>query len=381
MAIQNTRKRSILIKVIEKFNLYYFFLFLEYIIRKFNKEAFVFYRYRWSRYFTHPVFIRNYLKPPVKYSTKNQSKLFHFYHSADKDVGYDKPYIIEPIDHPTCISNNVYTFSFNDAISKTAMILSNGFCHHVILSSSGHKKLFDHYFGDLSLPSSIVYPACIPSKIILTSKLKSNNVRYVSIVSDFELKGLDLIIEAWLKADTNFSELVIICPNVPLNYIKLINSKKNITLYNNVTERKKHHLYQNSDLALIPIHNDGLGVYVEAIENELPIVTYRTVHSKDFLIHNNGIEIEVPYSFYDIDKYGILWNNNDEFRNYLKTSKINDEFSSTRESLISTLNELNLNSDSYLAELKINARSALRKTFLYEHRNKILSDIYNSFNR
>jgi hypothetical protein len=318
-------------------------LFFETLKRKIYRDSFVFFRYRWSQYFTHPLFIRNYKKPPVVFASKNNAKLFHYYHSAEKGIGYNKPFVIEPIDHPISISYNGDATRLNDAVLETKLILKNGYCQHVILSSTGHKRLFEYYFGDLNLPTSVIYPACVPPRKLKKRHKPLGIIKFVSIISDFELKGLDLVIEAWLEADTSSSEWVIVCPNIPKKYIHLINSKNNIIHFKNVSERKKDRIYQSSDVALIPIHSDGLGVYIEAIEYELPIISFRTLHSYDFLSHGNGIEIDVPYNFYDVDKYGFLWNTIDEFKTYHRNSKSNDEFKQTKEQLVDKLNYININ--------------------------------------
>jgi glycosyltransferase involved in cell wall biosynthesis len=160
----------------------------------------------------------------------------------------------------------------------------------------------------------------------------------------------------------------------------MIENKKNIMFYKSISEKTKKRLYKESDIALIPIHSDGLGVYVEAIENFLYIVTFKSVHSSDFIINGNGIEIDVPFSYYDVDKYGTKWKTMNEFRKYLITSKEGGEFNNTIKDLTRTISEINSLDSSELKKMKETTSEALNTTFHYTFRNKKLIELYNSEN-
>jgi hypothetical protein len=162
--------------------------------------------------------MRNYRQPPVFYTTIRKAKLFHFYHSAERRIGYSMPFIIEPIDHPISVSYSGDATELEKSIESTSRILTSRFCKHVILSSNGHKKIFDFYFGHLDIPNSVIYPACIPNEKKLLVR-NDSIIRAISIVSDFELKGLDIIIKSWICTETTNLEWTIICPNLPDNYL------------------------------------------------------------------------------------------------------------------------------------------------------------------
>lgn len=378
MAYQITKKSSFFLKVIRKLKLYKLRLIPEILIRsiKFDNLR-VFYRYKNHSFFTHPLFERVYDYPPLNYSTKKKAEIFHWYHSVDNDFNYNNKFVIEPIDHPLSIMRNFEPFDGLKNQEKIFEIYNLKSCKRIILSSKGQYDLFIKYFPSLKDKISLIYPPIVPKK--LSAKKEDNSIIYLLIASDYKKKATDLVIQAWAKADNKISKLILVCPNLPIEVKEKINKDVTIEHYTFVSEAKKEEFYRNSDIALIPMHTDGTAVFVEAIEYGLPIIAMRSQHSSNFTERGMGLQIEVPFYFYDFEYYGKKWRTWDEFFEIIEQSKNRGEFNF----VIDEFKRLFRYFEKNQKEIKKMKNKILKKRdteFSYEIRNKQLLEIYKSCN-
>ncbi len=379
MAIHNTRARNILKKVYEKLRIYKLKIIAEVIYRYFNqdKKLKVFYRYKNTQAFLHPLFVRNYAKPPINYTTKSRAELFHWWHSCDKDIGYKRNFVIEPIDHFFSVKSVWEPSAGIACIDETKEIYQSEYCKKIIVSSIGQKNIFLYYCPELKHKLELVYPCCIP-RIEKDLKIEINDdvIKYLCIVSDFYKKGLDVVIDAWIASDLKNSEFTVVCVNIPDEYTVLIQNNNSIKLLELPVgaDKEKELLYKEHDIALIPIHTDGTAVYIEALEYGMPIVTMRSQHSSSFVQNSNGFEIDVPFYFYDFG-YGYEWKTWDEFFEKINIAKANKEFQQTIDDMKSIFEHIE-QKEGLLLELKKNSMELLYEKFHYKHRNKILINIY-----
>lgn len=379
MAIHNIRKRNILKKIYEKFKIYKIKIIVETFQRLINenKNLKIFYRYQNSQAFLHPLFTRNYEKPPIGFTIKAKAKLFHWWHSCDDDVGYNKNFIIEPIDHFFSVKRVWEPIEGISSLEECKKIYLSEFCKKIIVSSQGQRDIFIHYCSELESKMELIYPSCVPKISKNKSIMVNKKIKYLCIVSDFYKKGLDIVIDSWLKTRISNSCLTIVCTDVPNEYMNKIKNNNSIVLLEiaPIPEDIKRDLYKTHDVAIIPVHTDGLTVYVEAVEYALPIITMRSQHSKTFVEEDNGYEVDVPFYFYDVDGYGLKWKTWEDFFQLLEDAKIDGKFDKTIVYMSQIFEKLE-NNKNILLNLKENAFKVLFNKFKYTHRNKKLNGIY-----
>ena len=127
------------------------------------------------------------------------------------------------------------------------------------------------------------------------------------------------------------------------------------------------------------MHTDGTAVFVEAIEYGLPIIAMRSQHSSNFTERGIGLQIEVPFYFYDFEYYGKKWRTWDEFFEIIEQSKNRGEFNF----VIDEFKRLFRYFEKDQKEIKKMKNEVLKRRdteFSYEIRNKQLLEIYKSCN-
>jgi hypothetical protein len=95
-------------------------------------------------------------------------------------------------------------------------------CKRIIMPDCGIEAIFKKYFGSIfdQKISSINCPGCLP-KYTEQSDLEVVKTGVACLASDYELKGVDLVLEAWECINKKSGwKLYLACPNIPQDIIK-----------------------------------------------------------------------------------------------------------------------------------------------------------------
>ena len=373
MSIQTFAKNTFFFKCKNIFS-----LSLQVIKREFTfSRPKVFFRY--YNEFTHPSFKRFYQKPPVQWSNAYSYKLAHW-------INYPawinhKPFILEINDHP--LSAVSYT---NRAIYEPADMLNHiqdakdvymhDSCKKILVPDSGIEEIFKRYFGESfnKKISLVKCPGCIPK---FTNISQIENVKYgvACLASDYELKGVDLVLKAWASIHNKKEwKLYLACPNIPQNIQKEIEKHTSIVLINKAPlgEGEKKQILGNCSITVAPTHLHGGANIIEGMEYGHVILYFET-HSSSY--EDMGLKILVPYHFYDPKYYGIRWKTIEDFKCILRIDKRDAYFESVSHDLAANLTSLMEDSDKLLMMRKRTMHSAIGSHSL-KQRNKELQVIY-----
>jgi hypothetical protein len=328
------------------------FLF-ERLSRHFNSgNTGVFFGYKYEFPDIHPTFKKRcYTYAPLQYVNYSRARLYHWIHHPVKS---DKPFILEPNDHPLAPACRVEPWENIGKVEEVAEKYLNCLCKKIIVESPGQMDLFKYYYGNKGTiidKCIITSGGLIPNKVNWDKKLKrimKGEFNYVCLASDFTRKGVDIIIEAWsrfYKYKRN-SKLYLACPNVPEKYNDIIKNS-NIILIKKapLSESDKTKLHALSDVALAPLHTDGGANINEAFENGLTVITMRNQRSQGYSLNNNCIVIDVPFYYYDPQHWGVTWKTANDFFSILGQAKKKGDFEGVIQGFVNSFEEFNENPD------------------------------------
>jgi len=218
--------------------------------------------------------------------------------------------------------------------------------------------LFEYYFGKAFNDKFVELhcPGSIPKVVAIENGAPAS---FVCLASDYELKGVDLLIEAWLAIENRRgARLVIACPNVPLRAIERAKSDVTFIQKAPLTNFEKHELLSKCNVSLGPMHVHGGANLFEGMEYGHAIIYFAT-HSTFF--RAIGEAVSVPYYFYLPTHYGVEWKTFKEFR-----ARLNDD--KRRGIFRLTIEQLSLAIKRYIEHPEL----------LYHHRSKVLNAAYGS---
>jgi len=337
----------------------------------------VYYRYKYKIFPFHPAFERYYEHPPLRYCLFRSARLYHWLHHPD--VINQKPFVIEPNDHPFAPAIEYEPEKNLQKKEDVLKLYQTAQCKKILVESSGQMELFKYYFPEILSKCEIIRLGAIPRVSIDEIKSKNTqNLTFLCLASDFVLKGVDLIIDSWcaLKSKDNI-KLILCCPNVPESYRKKISAEKTIILNTKapLNESEKHQLHLQAHVVLAPLHIDGGGNVIEAMEYGLPIITFRCQRSADQVMNKNGFIVDVPFYYYDTEGWGIRWKTKEEFLKILENSKKNGGFSKTLEELTSHYQFFQKNPTAAI-EMGVKSLLLAENEFSLKNRNTKLLIIY-----
>jgi hypothetical protein len=259
---------------------------------------------------------------PLRWCNYDDASIAHFLQFPD-DIS--KPYFVEPNDHILTLAHFLGGKTPSDYIKLVddvkELINSNNF-KGVILADDSLQQQFIHYFGEDLIHKVFKYEQmrCIPKisdeKFMDTENKLKETVNFLFLASDYYIKGVDLLLQAWLSLDSQKSaKLIIACPNVPakvLDYYKKINSVQFINQAP-LSKTQKVFLLSNSDVTIALTHIDGGPHAWEGIEYGHPIITNTSHRDKYLLKNDNGFSITFKNQYYKLGEYGIRYNSFDEY--------------------------------------------------------------------
>ncbi|NQU33614.1 MAG: hypothetical protein HQ521_10295 [Bacteroidetes bacterium] len=357
-----------------------FFSISNQIISRFQSRSGVFFRYR--RYNTHGSFEIYYSLPPVKYCNYFSAKLLHWQNNP-KFIDRRK-YIVEINDHPLSAVGYYKTGlspeNILKYIPKIRELYSLSNCVGIIFPCTKMVELFNFYFpnSNLSYKFKIIPGLGTNAKEFVWEKINFESpLRFLCLCSDFETKGLDIVINTWLRISkfNNASILTIACSNISEEYLNIIASCNSIFLIDKapLTLQEKAQLLKSHNISIAPTHIHGGANIFEAIEYGHSII-YFEFHSSAHI--NYGVEIKMPYSFYDPEYFGVKWKSLEEFIMILKKDKKNGIFKSVEDDLFNQIMML-IQNPIKAYELGKKSIEFARYQYSTETRNILLRDLYN----
>ena len=311
------------------------------IISRFQSRSGVFFRYR--RYNTHGSFRNYYSLPPVKYCNYFSAKLLHWQNNP-KFIDRRK-FIVEINDHPLAAVGYYKTGLSPEMIlkyiPKIRELYSLSNCVGIIFPCTKMVELFNFYFPNSNLSYKFkIIPGLgtNPKEFVLEKINFESPLRFLCLCSDFETKGLDIVINAWLRISqmNNGCILTIACSNISEEYLNIIASCNSIFLINKapLSEQYKSKLLKNHDITIAPTHIHGGANIFEAIEYGHAILYYEFHSSAHY---EYGMEIAVPYHFYKQGYYGVKWKSFEEFMIIVKKDKQKGVFKCVEDSLFNKI--------------------------------------------
>jgi hypothetical protein len=324
---------------------------------------------------THPIFLRYYKNPPLHYSNFQSSQLAHWINAPDKSLP-DIFHIIEPNDHPLCVTGFSEPKDVIASIDKAIDIYCNASCRKILVESKGQLELFKRY-----LPESVIRKTEIIGQGTVAKEVDFNqkwgaikSPTFLCLASDFQRKAVDILVKAWLESNAKKNcVLVLACPNTPPEFNSIF-EKNNIKLIRKapLTSLEKAVLHKNAHVSIAPLHVDGGTNIIEAFEFGLPVITMRSQRS--YVNPRNGWEVDVPFYFYD-SGYGRDWLTWNEFWNQLSGAKKAGKFDSTINELCFIFNKIS-QSPEILVNMSIYAHGEASGELSLSNRNIRLLEIY-----
>jgi hypothetical protein len=342
----------------------------------------VFFRYRTD--FTHPSFDRFYHRPPLRWANAHNYELAHW-------INYpawinQKPFIIEINDHPlsAVTYKNRLIFEPMDVLNHmqdVKEVYMHDACKRILVPDGGIEAIFKKYFGSIFdyKISSINCPGCLP-KYTEQSDIEEVKTGVACLASDYELKGVDLVLKAWECINKKSGwKLYLACPNIPQDIIKKIEGVESIVLINKapLSEVEKNKILSECSITLAPTHIHGGANIVEGMEYGHAIVHFSN-HSTSY--DDVGERIEVPYYFYDYQNYGVKWKTIEDFKKLLKADKKNGCFDSVVFNLSNAVSTIINDFDKLIDRRKLSLKLASGSHSLQE-RNRVLRAIYSEIIR
>ena len=306
--------------------------FCQFLYRTFTHESpYVYFRY--SSKHTHPGFWRFYNNPPVKWTTKKNAKLLHWI--SYPDFVDDRPFIIEPNDHilsahgwkgnPTASS-----FYFDKLIIDSRELYEKKSCKAIILSSNKNIDIFKTYMPKKLWSKLVILPSdigAISADFDLSIRKKSSHVKFLCMPSDYERKGIEIVLKAWIDIEKKHnSTLTIVCPNFPTGLKKSQFQSVKWIEEGPLSIKSKKELYSNHHVTLCPSFIDGGTDIIEALEFGMPCIVSEHHRTESFLLKGTGYIVSSPYQYYDVKHYGVTWKSIDEYLIIVKNAIAKGEF-------------------------------------------------------
>lgn len=302
-----------------------------------NREFFFYYPY--ATLWTHPrIKSRWYGKTvsPFNYSNYRLAKVtYHIQAAHTLDDGKQK--IIEPNDHvltlclPFAATNK--PSALIDAIPTTRDWLASSEVLAVTIGK--HEKemrnQFERYFGD-ELSTKLVeinlkrlvkgFSHQRRDDILQKCEAALGKISFVFLASSWDLKGVNLVVEAWRWADLgDAAELYIISPPPKLNPVeKLSRLPRNVTYISKspIGPKAKKKILELCDVTIAITHVDGGANAWEGLEHGHAIITNNFHRASSLIYNNNGFSVDFPNAFYDVGRYGVEWNSISEYINLVE---------------------------------------------------------------
>ena len=286
-------------------------------------------------YRTHPYLRERWYgaNAPVKWSTFKDSKLIHTVGSEETWSRSSKKHIIlDPNDNAWVLLRNSDTnVNMFDAknIRKSFDYLSEDRVKLIFLMSEEIIGQFKHLFGH-ELDHKIINTESISPRLILADdregfykrlrklQIGERKIKVLCLASDFEIKCVREIIQAWNLLDPSNAELTLVVPRLSTVQRRDSEHCKSVRIIEHapLSRTAKSRLLKSHDISLCLTWIDGGANIYEAVEHQHAVITtvnHRT--SANRLLGAHLIDPNIQY--YDINKYGSNWSDQREYMQYI----------------------------------------------------------------
>ena len=306
--------------------------FCQVLSRIFTHESpYVYFIYSSSH--THPGFRRFYDNPPIKWTTKKNAKLLHWI--SYPDFVDDRPFIIEPNDHTLSVhgwkgSPTSSTFNIDKLIIDSRELYEKKNCKAIILSSNKNVDIFKTYMPKKLWSKLAIFPSdigAITADCDLSIRKKSSFLKFLCMPSDFERKGLQIVLKAWSDIEKKHNaSLTIVCPKFPMWLKK--NEFQSVKWIEEgpLSIKSKKELYVSHHVTLCPSLIDGGTDIIEALEFGTPCIVSEHHRTESYLLNGTGYIVSSPYQYYDVKHYGVTWKSIDEYLSIVKNAIARGEY-------------------------------------------------------
>ncbi|MGB2807861.1 MAG: glycosyltransferase [Sedimentisphaerales bacterium] len=386
MAINTILRNQFKTRLITKLHLARVSLFPLITIEKMNRalnhdSLMVYFRYKYHSLDIHPWFDRYYRFPPANYCNFKQAKCYHWI--TYPDVTNETPFIVEPNDHPLSVVGVLPSVPLEPADvlmhkdRAIELVYQNPQCKKICVESRGQWELFQRYCSDVLNKCEIIRLGTIPKQSYFDNAADSiYKINFLCLASDFINKGVDLLLDAWFEfPGRKTHQLTLACPYVPEKYKKRASCENvRLILKAPLSSKEKETLCRDAHVAIAPLHVDGGGNVMEAMEYGLPIITMRSQRSHDQIMNNNGIVVDVPFYFYD-EGYGTKWPTWADFFRLLEKAKSRGDFDQTKDGFVKAFTFFADNPDKII-EMGKRSHELAKNEYSLTLRNQQLRRIY-----
>ena len=314
----------------------------QWLKRKWHAGEFPKVYYPYYRGNTHP-YIRQRMygrSSPVRWCDYRNANLAHWLQfPKTRD---SKPFLVEPNDHILVLCNYFGAKDAREAlrlIPQTAEFINSNRCKGILIGNDGLRDQFAYYFGNLCAdkllqwPYMRTLPRYHPATFVIPTR--PEGPVFLFLASGFALKGVDLVIDAWLHRSSQHGHLIIACHDVSEEYRILINKVTSITLMAEAPLGRtlKHHLLLNADVSVAFTHADGGANAWEGLEYGHAIITNTYHRSGSLTAADNGMVVTVPNQLYQLGRYGVEWNDSQEYMAIVHRDQAAGKYSTTVQEL------------------------------------------------
>lgn len=283
----------------------------------------------------HPIFndINN-NSPLIYCNLSSKPNIYHYVSYIDVNKlnnNSSVDVIYEPVDDPLSILwycdlgvRDSYSELKHIDLAKKLLLSKN--LIDIFTWSNGARNQFK-YFGSEEIMNKVsIIPMGLIAKYDLNKQknIIEDKTKFLCIASDYYWKGVFLVLQAWEKVVSKFSnaELTLVCHNIPKNQ----KIPKNIRVIKDIplSKKNKDTLYKKNDVFINSVLSDG-SIGFEALSYGKPIIAFEHQHASTLLSNNNGFILDMPFNARDFKYRGKLWKNGNEFLKFI-INKHNSNF-------------------------------------------------------
>ncbi|MEK6848352.1 MAG: glycosyltransferase family 4 protein, partial [Nanoarchaeota archaeon] len=227
-----------------------------------------------------------------------------------------KPWIIDIIDSPFCLSGNNYSLFMSNK-KKLEKILLQENCRKIIIAHETALSMFKKHFPYLISKTVLVRPAVKTSSFFIDknkySKHENYQLLFVGSINnpiDFYMKGgLEAIeVAEFLQNKGHSINLTIRCKLPEELRERVLNNKKIRLIEERIPYEEIVKLYTQSDILLFPSHTYVLMVFLESMYFGLPIISLDSYAVRDYVIDKETgfvVKRSDKYKFYSSPSYPV----------------------------------------------------------------------------
>ena len=329
MSIQLAKSSKILHKIQEKLKINRILNFLLTRVQKIYRSI----NYSMPKVYYYPITLDTHpyikdrmygLNAPLKWSNSKTAAIAHYLQFPEST---HIKYLVEPNDQILTLGVFFGAKTPSQILKKVddiqELIASRNFKGILIGDDALHDQYL-YYFGNSSIEKLYKFEQmrCLPKikASSLHSKKRAEGINFLFLASDYRIKAVDILIDAWLSiTHLNGSKLTIGCHNMPEYLATKLEKIPSITLIKNAPLNKKikDDLLRKSDVTFCLTHAVAFANAFEGLEYGHAIIVSSYHRSKYITKNQNGIVIDFPNEFYRPGEYGVRYDSINEYLDFV----------------------------------------------------------------